>query len=275
MQAAPRPAAPPLDRRRQDPGPGDARRVRAARAQAQRGSGGGRSSLPPPCWRWASGRCGIRSRPGSGRGGSTARSAGASTSRTSCSGSGSDTRDADLGGAALVPAEVAHLDQPLGRGDDDLRRHLRRPLSRDPHGAAVARLLGLPVPELPRSAVDQLAFGAPVGRLRDRDVLHDLAGLLVRGTHPRPGDDARPCARDCARRSSASSASVGTVRRARGRATRWPASCSPSLRHAAGRLGPQCRQHRLRDLHRARLAHDGAAAVLRHRRRVLRASRWC
>jgi Fe-S-cluster-containing dehydrogenase component len=41
-------------------------------------------------------------------------------------------RDADLGDPVPHPPEVAHLDQPRGRGDDDLRGHLRRHLSRHP-----------------------------------------------------------------------------------------------------------------------------------------------
>ena len=39
-------------------------------------------------------------------------------------------RHADLGDPAAVPAEVAHVDQPLRRGDDAVRRRLRRACSR-------------------------------------------------------------------------------------------------------------------------------------------------
>ena len=39
-------------------------------------------------------------------------------------------RHADLRDSAALQAAVAHVDQPLRRGDDDLRRHVRRDLSR-------------------------------------------------------------------------------------------------------------------------------------------------
>ena len=58
---------------------------------------------------------------------------------------------AHLGRPLALSPEVAHVDQPLRRGDDDLRGDLRWTVSGDPHGAAVARLLGLPVSELPRA----------------------------------------------------------------------------------------------------------------------------
>ena len=46
-------------------------------------------------------------------------------------------------------------------------------------------------------------------------------------------------------------------------------------RDAAGRVGAHGRQLRLRGRHRAGLAHDDLPAVLRRRRDLLRASRWC
>ncbi len=56
-------------------------------------------------------------------------------------------RHADLGHSVPVPAEVAHLDQPLRRGDDDLRRDLRRHLPAVPHRPSVARRYWLfPIP---------------------------------------------------------------------------------------------------------------------------------
>ncbi len=46
-----------------------------------------------------------------------------------------------------LPAEVAHLDQPLRRGDDALRGHVRGALPAAPHRAALVRLLAVPLPE--------------------------------------------------------------------------------------------------------------------------------
>ena len=48
-------------------------------------------------------------------------------------------RDADLRDPAAVPAEVAHVDQPLRRGDDAVRGHLRAALPADPHRASLVR----------------------------------------------------------------------------------------------------------------------------------------
>jgi hypothetical protein len=41
---------------------------------------------------------------------------------------------------------VAHLDQPLRRGDDPLRGVVRRHLPAVPHRPPVARVLAVPVP---------------------------------------------------------------------------------------------------------------------------------
>ena len=56
-------------------------------------------------------------------------------------------RHADLGDSAAVQADVAQLDQPLRRGDDDLRRGLRRHVPADPRGPSVGELLAVPVSE--------------------------------------------------------------------------------------------------------------------------------
>ena len=47
----------------------------------------------------------------------------------------------------LLQAEVAHVDQPLRRGDDAVRRRVRGHLPAAPHRPAVARLLAVPVSE--------------------------------------------------------------------------------------------------------------------------------
>ncbi len=100
-------------------------------------------------------------------------------------------RHADLGHPLPVPAEVAHQHQPLGRGDDPVRRDVRRRLPAHPHGASLARLLRLPVPERSRPAVGELPLAAALGRVRDQHLLHRLGGVLVRRPDPRSGDGAR------------------------------------------------------------------------------------
>ncbi len=100
-------------------------------------------------------------------------------------------RHADLGDPAAVPAGVAHLDQPLRRGDDAVRGGLRRPVPAAPLGPAVARLLAVPLSEHdgPLAAVPQ---PADLGRLRGLHLRHGVAAVLVRRPDPRPGDAARP-----------------------------------------------------------------------------------
>ena len=52
---------------------------------------------------------------------------------------------ADLGHSAAVQADVAQLDQPVRRGDDAVRRGLRRHVPAAAHGPSVAGLLDVPV----------------------------------------------------------------------------------------------------------------------------------
>ena len=131
-------------------------------------------------------------------------------------------RDADLGHPAAVPAAVAHVDQPLGGGDDDLRGHVRRAVPAHPHGAPLGRVLHLPVlPQPARPAVGELPLAAGVGRVRDQHLLHDLARLLVPRHDPRPGDAAR--SRDGGHQEDhlpRPRAWAGTARTGPGRATR-------------------------------------------------------
>ena len=93
----------------------------------------------------------------------------------------------------LFRQRVADGHQPLRRGDDDLRGHLRPHLPGHPRRAAVAALLRVPAPE-PDDAVAELQVAAALGRLRGRHLLHGVAALLVHGPHPRPGHAARPVA---------------------------------------------------------------------------------
>jgi hypothetical protein len=55
-------------------------------------------------------------------------------------------RHADLGGAAALPPALAHLDQPLRRGDDDLRGRVRGPVPDPAPGPALGLLLAAPYP---------------------------------------------------------------------------------------------------------------------------------
>ena len=130
-------------------------------------------------------------------------------------------RHADLGDPAAVQAGLAHLDQPVRRGHDALRRRLRRALPADPHRAGRGwLLLAVPVPEHDGrlAAVPQPAH---LGRVRGLDLRHGVAAVLVHRPDPRPGDAARQDARTrCSRRSTASSRSAGAARRGTGSATR-------------------------------------------------------
>ena len=101
-------------------------------------------------------------------------------------------RHADLGDPAAAQAGLAHVDQPLRRSDDALRRRLRGDVPADPHRPSVAGgLLAVPVSEHDGhlAAVPQ---PADLGRVRGLDLRHGLAAVLVHRADPRPGDAARP-----------------------------------------------------------------------------------
>ena len=100
-------------------------------------------------------------------------------------------RHADLRDSAALQAAVAHVDQPLRRSDDDLRRACARRSSRSSTPAALAGgLLAVPVSQHdgPVAAVPQ---PADLGRVRGLDLRHRLGRVLVRRPDSRPGDDAR------------------------------------------------------------------------------------
>ena len=99
-------------------------------------------------------------------------------------------RDAHLGDPLPLPAEMAHLDQPLGGGDDHLRGHVRPDVPGDPRGTRLGRLLDVPDPE-PDGHVAQLQEPASLGRLRGQHLRNRLGPVLVRRPDPGPGDDAR------------------------------------------------------------------------------------
>ena len=156
-------------------------------------------------------------------------------------------RHAHLRDPAAAAPGVAHLDQPLRRGDDALRRRVRRAVPAPPPGPAVVRLLALPVPEHD-GAVAAVPQPARLGRLRGLDLRHGLAPVLVRRPDPRPRDAARPRAtnglpdrlrhaRDglarlgaplAALRDRRTCSSPGSRRRSSSRCTRSCRSTSPS-----------------------------------------------
>ncbi len=120
----------------------------------------------------------------------------------------------------LHAPEVADAHQPLLRGDDDLRGHVRGHVPALAHGPAVVLLLALPVPER-RRRVAAVPQPADVGRVRGHDVLHRVAGVLVRRPDPRPRRPPRPGPEASGSGSStASSRSAGAARRSTGGGTR-------------------------------------------------------
>jgi hypothetical protein len=94
---------------------------------------------------------------------------------------------ADLGDPVPVEAELADQHQPLRRGDDDLRRHVRRHLPGHPRRAGLVGVLAVPDPQ-PDGDVAQLPQPAAVGRVRGQHVRDGLAAVLVHGHDPRPRD---------------------------------------------------------------------------------------
>src|SRR5690606_1686287 len=108
-----------------------------------------------------------------------------------------------LRNSSPVPSEVENVHQPRSRSYDNLRCDLCCVVPCIAHGSPLGRfLLGTPPSERVRFPVGELQLTAAVGRVRDLDVLHRFAGLLVHGSdsrlrdHPRPGSTTRcqdPC----------------------------------------------------------------------------------
>ena len=128
-------------------------------------------------------------------------------------------RHADQRDPVPAPPELAHRDQPLRRGDDDLRGHLRRHLPGHPHRPPLAAVLDVPDPE-PDGDVAAVPQPARVGHLRGRHLRHDVAPVLVHGHDSGPRDVPRSL--DHARSGGCSTGSsrwAGAARRASGTAT--------------------------------------------------------
>ena len=139
-------------------------------------------------------------------------------------------RDADLGDPAAAAAGVAHLDQPVRRGDDALRRGPGGDVPDPPPGPPVARLLARPLPQHD-GALAAVAKPARLGRLRGLDLRDGVAALLVRRPDPGPRDAARPLAARSSRRSRTGCWRwAGAARRCTGTATTRRTCCSPASR---------------------------------------------
>jgi hypothetical protein len=177
---------------------------------------------------------------------------------------------ADLRHPAAVPAGLAHVDQPLRRGDDLFAVacaaifplfHTGRPW--------LAAYWLLPYPEH-HGAVAAVPQPAHLGRVRGHHLRDGLDRVLVRRHDARHGDDARP------------GRLVGQAQGLRHPVARL-ARVGPSLAplrgglaaarrsvHAAGAVGAHRGELRLRGLGAARLARHHLPAVLRGRRHLRR-----
>ena len=178
-------------------------------------------------------------------------------------------RHSHLGHPPAHAPGLAHLDQPVCRGHDALRRVLRRNLSFNSRGSALAGLLADP---LSQHDADLAAVPQParVGRVRCFDLRYRFADVLVRGAHSRSGDAARlgeePDRPDHLRHPCHGIARLGKALAPL--RTGLPASRGPG--NPSGRVRAHGGQFRLRDLDHSRLARDDLSAILRCGRDLLR-----
>ena len=138
-------------------------------------------------------------------------------------------RHADLRYPAADAPEMAHVDQPPGRGHDHLRRDVRRHVPAAAPGPALVLLLAAALPQHdgPVAAVPQRPG---LGRVRRQHLFHGVADLLVHGHDPRPGHAARP--RDHApgpRRLRRAGAGLAQLRPALAALRDRPTCCSAGL----------------------------------------------
>ena len=91
--------------------------------------------------------------------------------------------NADLGDLAALETRLAHVNQPVRRGDDPVRGRLCGPFSALTPGTSLGLLLVAPVPQHDGS-VAAMAQSPGVGRLRGFDLRHGFAALLVRRLIP-------------------------------------------------------------------------------------------
>ncbi len=185
-------------------------------------------------------------------------------------------RHAHLRDPAPAAAAVAHVDQPLRRGDDALRGRLRRASSRSSTSAARGSAYWLlPYPNT-MGLWPQLPEPAHLGRVRGLDLRDGVAPLLVRRPHPRPRDAARPRRapgrqadlRACSRWAGAARRGTGSELRDRVPDPRRPLD-------AARRLRAHRRELRLRDRAGARAGTPRSSRPTSWPAPSTPASRWC
>ena len=132
-------------------------------------------------------------------------------------------RHADLGDSVPLPPAVAHVDQPLRRGDDALRGDLRRHLPGLPRRPSVVRATGCS--RIPNTMGLWPHFRSPL--IWDVFAVSTYFTVSVlfwyRRPDPRPRDAARPRQASAVKRSSTASwRSAGAAGTATGTTTRWP-----------------------------------------------------
>src|SRR5207248_2865850 len=103
----------------------------------------------------------------------------------------------------LAPAsEVAHLDQPSGRSDDHLCRHVRGTVSALAPWPALVLLFPASLSQHD-GTLAAISQRAGLGRFRRQYLFYGVAAVLVHGHDPRSGDPSRsvrcPLAANCLR----------------------------------------------------------------------------
>ena len=164
----------------------------------------------------------------------------------------------------LLQAELAHVDQPVRRGDDALRGRLRAACSRCSTPAARGSRTGCS--RIPNTMSIWPQFRSPLIWDVFAVSTYFTVSLLFWyiGLDARPGDAARPREAQVAQRIVYGMLALGW----RGSARHWQRYETAylllaGLVDAAGALGPHGRELRLRGRHHPRLAHDDLPAVLR------------
>ena len=98
-------------------------------------------------------------------------------------------RNPNLGDSLSLEAEMAHLDQPSGRGHDHLCRHVRGNFPALSHRACLVWMVA-PAAAQCQQHLAEFSQSTGVGRVCRIDLFHGLAALLVHGDDSRPGDPA-------------------------------------------------------------------------------------
>ena len=187
-------------------------------------------------------------------------------------------RNADLGDPVPVPAEVAHLDQPLVGGDDHLRGHGGGLFPAIHVGRIWVIYWVFPMPNQ-MAHVAELQEPAALGRVRGQHLLHGVRAVLVRRPDPRPRD--RSATARQARRRMVAARIYGLF------AMGWHGSnrhwinyekaylILACAEHAAGAVGAQHRVLRLRGVTAARAGTRRSSRRTSSPARSSPASAWC